>query len=88
VETFQNLKATQELIIKIEKNMTASGKTNQPSSSRATNAKNEMRSRAANTTKPASDRVTALIDVVRCMESGFTQHNTSMQNRLVQLERH
>jgi hypothetical protein len=44
----QNLRAAQESAIKIEKNMTASKKSNQPSASRS-HTRNETRSRAVNT---------------------------------------
>lgn len=84
----QNLKAAQEeSAVKIENNMTASGKTNKPSSSRANTARTEARSRAVNTAEPAPDPITALTEAIKRMESSFTQQNTAMQNRLVQLER-
>jgi len=81
------MKAAQESAVKIEKNMTASGKTNKPSYSRANTARTEARSRAVTTAEPAPDPITALTEARKRMESSFTQQNTAMQNRLVQLER-
>jgi hypothetical protein len=85
-----NLKAAQDIAVKIDKNMQASGKSNLPgvnrgSSSRQTEAKDKAA--APENKDPNFDPLKVVTEMVKRMEATHATQLSALQNRLIAMER-
>ena len=85
-----NLKA-QEVAIKIDRNMQASGKSNLPGFTRgssSTSKQAELKDKTVSTEKDSSiDPLKELTEVIKAMEANHASQLNAMQNKLIAMER-
>jgi len=86
----QTLTTAQQAAIKVEGNLTASGRLNQASSSRT---KSEPKKNIINTTSSQNEMLIFLADAMKRMKANFAkqtetlrQQNQAMQNKIIHLE--
>jgi hypothetical protein len=85
-----NLKATQDIAVKIDKNMQASGKSNLPGFSRGSSSKQtEANDKAAapDNKDPNFDPLKTVTEMVKRMEATHATQLSALQNRLIATER-
>jgi hypothetical protein len=85
-----NLKSAQEIAIKIDKNMQASGKSNLPGFTRGGSSKQSESKEKATTLDnkdPFYDPLKAITKMVKRMEANHATQLSAMQNRLIAMER-
>ena len=81
-----NLASTQSMVVKIERNMQASGKSNIPGFAKGSSSKH-FEPKEKPESKVSSDPFKELIEMIKTMELNCATQMNAMQNRLIAMER-
>lgn len=82
-----SLANAQSMVIKIERNMQASGKSNIPGFTRGNSSKQSEPKEKSDSKTSAKDPFKELAEMIKTMELNHATHMNAMQNRLIAMER-